>query len=250
MEIIGLVGESGSGKSYKAILIAKENNIDYIIDDGILIKGTRVIAGKSAKREGTVIRAVKTAIFMDANHRDDVIQALNKERPEKLLIIGTSDKMIEKIRDALRLPDISRRIYIEEISSSEEIKLAKAYRYKQGKHIIPVPTFEIKKDFSGYFLDTLKMFKKKEDSTLDVYEKTVVRPTFSYRGKYTIANRTLVQIVEHISRNTKGVHKPLRVKIENTSIGLRISKASPNISPTYIILNNIIDITIIGIIFK
>lgn len=222
MEIIGLVGESGSGKSYKAMMIAKENNIDYIIDDGILIKGTRVIAGKSAKREGTVVSAVKTAIFMDDNHKKDVINALNKENPERLLVIGTSDRMVEKIAAALNIGEISRKIYIEEISNKEEIHLAKMYRYKQGKHVIPVPTFEIKKDFSGYFLDTLKMLRKKDDSSLDIYEKTVVRPTFSYRGKYTIANKTLIQIVEHISRNTKGVYRPLRVKIENTNIGIDI----------------------------
>ena len=38
---------------------------------------------------------------------------------------------------------------------------ARRIRTTQGKHVIPVPTFEIKKDFSGYILDPLQIFKFK-----------------------------------------------------------------------------------------
>lgn len=221
MEITALVGESGSGKSYKAMSVARDNDIGYIIDDGILIKGTRLIAGKSAKREPTIVGAVKRAIFNNEDHKDEVINAIKKESPNKILIIGTSDKMVDKIANALNLPKISKTIYISDISNKEEIRIAKMSRYNQGKHVIPVPTFEIKKDFSGYFLDTLKMFRKKEGNT-DVYEKTVMRPTFSYMGKYTISNRTLVQIIQHISDTTEGIYKPLKVKILNSDIGINI----------------------------
>lgn len=51
MEIVALVGQSGSGKSYKAIMLAKEKSIEYIIDDGLLIKGNKIVAGKSAKEK-------------------------------------------------------------------------------------------------------------------------------------------------------------------------------------------------------
>lgn len=59
MYICALVGPSGTGKSHRALWVAKEHNIDYIIDDGLLIRGNGVVAGKSAKREKTRVGAVK-----------------------------------------------------------------------------------------------------------------------------------------------------------------------------------------------
>jgi len=50
VEIFALVGESGTGKSYKAILVAHKYNISYIIDDGLLIRKDKILAGHSAKK--------------------------------------------------------------------------------------------------------------------------------------------------------------------------------------------------------
>ena len=44
------VGPSGTGKSYRAQLVANSKGINYIIDDGLLISGNEVLAGKSAKK--------------------------------------------------------------------------------------------------------------------------------------------------------------------------------------------------------
>ena len=85
------------------------------------------------------------------------------------------------------------RLHIEEIATREEIELARQQRYSKGKHVIPVPTLEVK-GFSGYFLDTLKIFTRKRDDSVTVDEKTVVRPTYSYLGKYTIYGRAIIQI--------------------------------------------------------
>ncbi|MCG4734992.1 ATP-binding protein, partial [Casaltella massiliensis] len=71
MKVYALVGESGSGKSYKALELAYEKNINYIIDDGILIFKNKIIAGISAKQASTKIQAVKRAIFHDENHRNE-----------------------------------------------------------------------------------------------------------------------------------------------------------------------------------
>jgi len=38
-------------KSHRAIGIAHKNNCDAIIDDGLLIKGTKILAGTSAKKK-------------------------------------------------------------------------------------------------------------------------------------------------------------------------------------------------------
>lgn len=50
MEVYALIGQSGTGKSYKAFMVAKDKDAQYIIDDGLLIGGTRVITGNSAKK--------------------------------------------------------------------------------------------------------------------------------------------------------------------------------------------------------
>ncbi|MDI9476282.1 MAG: Asp23/Gls24 family envelope stress response protein [Natronincolaceae bacterium] len=223
MEVFALIGSSGTGKSFQAINIAKQKNIEHIIDDGLLIKGNRVLGGSSAKRESSSMSAIKRAIFLDENHRTRVKQILEEDNPEKLLVLGTSIKMVERIADALGLGEIKEWIFIEDISTGEEIRLAKKYRIKEGKHIIPVPTFEIKKDFSGYFLNPLKIFRSfgKEDST-DEEERSVVRPTFSYMGKYFISNRVIEDLVYYAANKTIGIFKISNISIVNTDRGLII----------------------------
>ena len=45
IKVYAFVGPSGTGKSYRAQMVANENNISYIIDDGLLIKDNNVVAG-------------------------------------------------------------------------------------------------------------------------------------------------------------------------------------------------------------
>ena len=59
------------------------------------------------------------------------------------------------------LPEIAQFIYISDIATKEEMETARRIRITEGKHVIPVPTFELKKDFSGYILDPLQIFKSK-----------------------------------------------------------------------------------------
>ena len=63
MRVIALVGKTGTGKSYQCIELAREENIESIIDDGLLISGNKILAGKSAKHETTKMASVKRAIF-------------------------------------------------------------------------------------------------------------------------------------------------------------------------------------------
>ena len=63
--VIAFVGPSGTGKSTRAIKVARDNNIYYIIDDGLLINGSRIVAGTSAKKAPTKMESVRQAIFVD-----------------------------------------------------------------------------------------------------------------------------------------------------------------------------------------
>jgi uncharacterized alkaline shock family protein YloU len=216
LRIVGFVGASGTGKSHRASWVARERGIDYIIDDGLFIKGNQVVAGTSAKREQTRVGSIKRALFNDEAHTREVRNAIERNKPEAILILGTSDGMVDKIAQRLGLPEISERVYIEDVADEFEIKQAIATRREQGKHVIPVPTFEIKKDFSGYFLDPLRIFRRKGKVNFQLEEeKSVVRPTFSYLGNYTISDYTIYQIVEHVVTGIPGVSKISRFRAEN-----------------------------------
>lgn len=221
MRVVGFVGPSGTGKSHRALWVAKERGIDFIIDDGLLISGNSVIAGVSAKKESTRIGSIKRALFVYEDHVEDVKRALEKHKPEGLMILGTSDGMVETIAQRLGFPGVNEKVYIHEVADEFEIRQAISTRREQGKHVIPVPTFEIKKDFSGYMLDPLQIFRRKGKANFQIVgEKSVVRPTFSYLGNYTISDYTVYQIIEHVATSIEGVSKVSRFRIENQPDGM------------------------------
>lgn len=220
MKTVGFIGASGTGKSHRASWVASERGIEFIIDDGLLIKVNQVVAGTSAKKEKTRVGSIKRALFSDDEHAREVMEAISVNGPEAILILGTSDEMVERITRRLELPEISEKIHIEDVADEFEIKQAIATRREQGKHVIPVPTFEIKKDFSGYFLDPLQIFRRKGKLNFQpAGEKSVVRPTFSYLGSYTISDYTVYQIVEYVVANVEGVGKISRFRAENRPEG-------------------------------
>jgi ABC-type dipeptide/oligopeptide/nickel transport system ATPase component len=223
MKTIGFVGVSGSGKSYKAIDVAKKHHIIYIIDDGLLISGNRIVAGISAKREPTRVASVKRALFIEEAHRNDIKNAIAKEKPDTVLVLGTSDRMIEAICDKLDLPGPERFIRIEDVATEEEIKTAHKIRTLQGQHVIPVPTFEIKKDFSGYWVKAIKRLKKSHASVDHVVEeKSVVRPTFSYLGDYNIENKVITDICRYEAECADCVYKALQCSVRSELHGVYI----------------------------
>lgn len=227
MQVYAFVGKTGTGKSFNAQSVAKKNNINYIIDDAILIKDTKVIAGKSAKTEASKIASVKAAIFLDENRREAMKQAIKKEKPESILILGTSDEMVEKIADNLGLGKINKTIYIEDVASEEDIRKANYYRNHEGKHVVPVPTLEIKKQFSGYFLDSLRSFglfnkQNSEESKGENIEKTIIRPTYSYLGKYTISDTAINSIISYVVSKVEGISRVLKVHTDEYSVGMKL----------------------------
>lgn len=223
IKVYAFIGPSGTGKSYRAQMVASENNIAYIIDDGLLINENDVIAGTSAKKAPTKIETVKKAIFVNDNDRNEMKKAIRKCKPESILILGTSDGMIDKIAENLGLPKPCKRIYIQDVATEAEMETAKRIRTTQGKHVIPVPTFEIKKDFSGYILDPLQIFKFKGKGT-DPYvtEKSIIRPTFSYLGNFTISDTVFRQIAEYLAKRSDAIYKVLRTRVESTPEGPNI----------------------------
>lgn len=215
MKVYALVGRSGTGKSHHSMWVARENNIEYIIDDGLLVSDNQIIAGKSAKREPTKMASVRRAVFSDPQHQDEVKRAIRIHHIDSLLIIGTSRRMVDRIAEAIGVSPIQKYIGIEEVSTPEEMKIAQEMRMKHGKHVIPVPTFEVKKQFSGYFVDPMVQFFKRKNGTI-AEEKTVMRPTYSYLGDYKIAPRAIYDIAAYEASRFISMYKILKFKSSTT----------------------------------
>ena len=223
IKVYAFVGPSGTGKSYRAQMVAREKDTHFIIDDGLLVKDNEVIAGSSAKKAPTKIETVKKALFYKDEEKQEIVKALRKYRPQSILILGTSEGMVQKIAANLGLPEVSEFVYISDVATEQEMQTAKRIRKTEGKHVIPVPTFEIKKDFSGYLLDPLQIFKSKGKGKQPyIAEKSIIRPTFSYMGKFTISDNVFRQIVEYLATKTPAIYKILKLRVDNYGEGVRI----------------------------
>ena len=220
IKVYAFVGPSGTGKSYRAQMVAGEKDVHFIIDDGLLINDNRVVAGESAKKASTKIETVKKALFLHDDEKKVIQKALKKYKVKKILILGTSDGMVEKIAENLGLPKVSDTTYITDVATEEEMKTARNIRITEGKHVIPVPTFEIKKDFSGYLLDPLQIFKSKGKGKQPyISEKSIIRPTFSYMGNFTISDSVFRQIAEYQAEKMPEIYKVLRTRVQNYGEG-------------------------------
>ncbi|EGK57449.1 protein of hypothetical function DUF322 [Centipeda periodontii DSM 2778] len=208
MDVIALVGPSGTGKSHRALWVAQKNGADAIIDDGILIKDGKVIGGYSAKKEKNRIMAVRRAIFVLPGHASDVRRAIAESLPRRILILGTSENMVQKIAKALKIGPVSKIIRIEDIASKRDMELAQYHRLKKGEHIIPVPSIELKPHFSGYLIDPIKSFFKTSSSKRRrLGERSIVRPVFSYYGKLVIDDSVIKSIVHIVAEKLEEVYR-------------------------------------------
>ncbi len=224
--VYALVGESGTGKSFRSKLLAEKYGIDAIIDDGLLIQNDKILAGHSAKREKTYMGAVRVALFDDKEHRDEVAKAWKKAHIKKLLILGTSEKMVLKIATRLQLPQPQKIIHIEDIASREEIEKAIKSRQIEGKHVIPVPSIEIKRNYPQIFSNSIKLFfrKKKILNQNDgkLFEKSIVQPEFSKKGRIEISEAALTQMVMHCVAEADSAVRIKKMSIKTDSRGYRI----------------------------
>ena len=72
------------------------------------------------------------------------------------------------------------------------------------------------KDFSGFLLDPLQIFKSKGSGN-DPYiaEKSIIRPTFSYIGKFTISDTVFRQIIRVLLKRDKEYLKKVALQVSH-----------------------------------
>ena len=228
LTVMALVGESGTGKSFKSKLLAQKYNIDAIIDDGLLIQNDKILGGRSAKTEKTYMGAVRIALFDDKDHRDEVAKIIKKSKIKRLLLLGTSEKMVTKIATRLQVPPPEKIIHIEDIATREEIDKAIRSRQVEGKHVIPVPAIEIQRKYCLIFYDSIKVFvskpamlfgKKKNQKT---FEKSVVTPEFSKKGRVSISEAALTQMTIHCVQEFDSKIRIKKFTIKTNNRGYRL----------------------------
>lgn len=230
VQVYALVGESGTGKSFRSKLLAEQYGIHAIIDDGLLIQDDKIVAGRSAKREKTYMGAVRVALFDDKDHRDSVAKVLRKTHIKKILLLGTSEKMVTKIAMRLQLPQPQKIIHIEEIATKEEIEKAVKSRQVEGKHVIPVPSIEIKKNYPQIFSASMRDFfsknklfaKMNKNIGGKMIEKSIVQPEFSKKGRIEISEAALTQMVMHCVNECDPEVKVKKITIKADSRGYKL----------------------------
>lgn len=212
LQVFAFFGPSGTGKSFRAKLVAQKYHIKAIIDDGLLIYEDNILAGRSAKLEDSYMGAVRVALFDDKKHRDSVALAIQQKQLKKILLLGTSEKMVNKIAMRLQLPLPEKYIRIEDIATPQQIEEARISRQIEGKHVIPVRAYEVKEDgkYSRIFVTKVKVrlskkkffrhfFKNEEkknqlEVNAKLFEKSVVRPAFSVTARKNISQAHLASL--------------------------------------------------------
>ena len=84
-----------------------------------------------------------------------------------------------------------------------------------------MPTFEIPRTL-GYFIDPLKIFRIAGKGKRMNPWKTVVRPTYSYMGRFYIADTAIEAVAAYNAVNVEGVRKVLSTSIKSRDDGLFI----------------------------
>ena len=225
VQTFALVGKSGTGKSFRAKLVSQKFGIELLIDDGLLIRDQKIIAGTSAKKAKSYMGAIKTAVFDDSTHRNSVRKALEKENFKRILILGTSEKMVRKIAGRLHLPSPFKILNIEEIATKEEIAIAVKSRKMEGKHVIPVPAIEIHRTYPRFVYDSIRVFVKKNilfRGKNEGFEKAIVRPDFGDRGKIRISESAIAQMVNHCIDEFDDTISVRKIQVKNDPRGYKL----------------------------
>ncbi|MBQ7220855.1 MAG: hypothetical protein IJS28_07750 [Synergistaceae bacterium] len=221
MEVYAFVGPAGTGKSHRATHVAKQNGIDYIIDDGLVISRGRILAGRSAKSEINRLRAIKRAIFEYPEHRDEVVSYLTNHAPKKLMILATSAGMIDKITSRLGLNAPVKTIDITEISTAEEIEAALRERREKKQHVVPVAKAQIQHNFAGKLVSQIRGFFRGRDK--NEASNTIVKPLFSFNGKVTIGTDAILDTCRRLLGEGGHVKKIRELDLETYDDKIELS---------------------------
>ncbi|HAP55216.1 MAG TPA: hypothetical protein DCQ16_04685, partial [Spirochaetaceae bacterium] len=133
----------------------------------------------------------------------------------------------QRICERLQIPQPNKTIKIEDIATKAEIEKAMQSRQVEGKHVIPVPALEIRRNYPSIFYDSVRVFLRRSFGTgaslPKIYEKAVVRPEYTKRGRVAISEAALSQMVVHCVDEYDPAVKVKRLAIRDDTQGYRIT---------------------------
>jgi len=221
IEVIGFVGAAGTGKSQRASQVARQYGVDFVIDDGLIVSKGQIMAGKSAKSEKNMVRAIRRALFQYSPHRLEAASFLASRAPCKVMVLATSGSMMEKIVKTLNLPLPHRVVNITEVASNEDILSALKERREKKQHVVPVSRTQIQRNFAGKLVSQLKgLFKSK-----DRQDRTIVKPPFSFDGRVTIETEAILEMARHLIVIGNHIHqiRELNLVPEGDAISINLT---------------------------
>ena len=208
------VGAAGTGKSQRAQMVGDYVGADYIIDDGLVIRRTEIVCGKSAKAERNQISAIRRALFEYDAHLSSVKDFFAKAAPCTVMVIATSEDMARKIISKLGFLPPDKIVRIEDVATQEEIMRARRERKKKRQHVIPVSHVLVRKNFAGKMVGRMRVLWRSK-SPYDG-EKTIVRPPFSFYGNVQIELEAIEQMSSYIASKIPQVAKDPVSKVNST----------------------------------
>lgn len=247
--VLAFHGPAGTGKSMRAQGIAQKRKIDLIIDDGLVINRGQIVAGRSAKTEENMVRAIRRAMFHYPEHRFEVRQCLKDHAPCRVMVLATSAQMARDICDALGLPAPEEDLTIQQVATEQEMSIALHERKHNKRHVIPVGSAQIRKNFTGRLVGALKNFFTTHEET----EKTIVRPPFSFFGTLSIAPSVPLDIARYVAATTPQVAQVLDLKIKNDeplrfALSVALSEGNRTLRAVSVLLQNRVRVAVEGLV--
>ena len=222
IEVYAFVGPAGTGKSQRASQVARQHGIDLIVDDGLVVSRGRIMAGRSAKSEGNMVRAIRRALFEYPAHRAEVLGFLEGRAPCRLMLLATSEGMMRKIVAKLGLSDPVKIIGITDVATQEEIDNALRERREKKQHVVPVARTQIQRNFAGKLVSQLKdLFKSKDRDD----GRTIVKPPFSFDGHVTIGREAILEMCRRLVVIGDHVRKVHEIELETDDDSLEVNLA-------------------------
>ncbi len=220
VKVISFVGKAGTGKSQRAQVLARNLDIDYILDDGLVIRKGQIVSGRSAKTERNQVRAIRRAMMEFPDHRREIQEFFLQAQPCTVMIIATSEGMAVQIARRLGIPAPESVIRIEDVATPEEIRRARLERKVKGQHVIPVSQVQVRKNFAGKLVGKLRVFWKGKNKYEG--EKTIVRPPFSFIGALRIEPQAIEDLARHVTLRTPQVKSIQEIRIKPSSEGVSL----------------------------
>lgn len=217
VEVIGLYGPSGTGKSYHAAAWVRQLAPALLIDDGLLIEDGLPLAGYSAKFEPTRMGAIKRAIFFDEAHAAQVRAALAAASAPRVVVLGTSRRMIERICARLELPDPRSWHAVTDLRANAEIDRA-LMRRREGLHAIPISSAKLdRSSFSAGMRSLLKRLASFAPTDETQRENlTIVHPSFA-RGAVFVHERAVADSLRQFVLSARGPFRVGKIRFDGHS---------------------------------